>query len=490
MKKTYIYILIALGLSFTTVSCSDFLSEDSREDLAEEDQEVIEVQKFLTAAYGQFDLWDYGFSYLGITEIISDNSDKGSSSTDPGGDKQILDELTYTPSAGSFGSMWKNWYKSIGKSTQSMQKTEQSIEKAKQEAIESGEQLNIENQNLKVRYLGEAHFLRGLNYFFLVRGWGDVPIQEYDSIKRVDADSVYNYLIKDLKYAELNLPVVSKYGSTDLGRATQGAAQGLLSKVYLYRKDYQNSYDYANKVINSGQYGLFTNYSDNWKSENHNGKESIFEFQAVSATSGNVAKGIQQYSVTQGARGGSNGWGWGFNTPSDNLLNDFNNSGDFVRRDATIIFRNGTLYDGRIIGNTENARYNYKAYTPNSPGADQNDRSIMYMRYSEVLLIKAESANELGLTAEALDALNTVRNRVNLPNITETDKTKLREIIWHERRLELAMEHDRWFDLIRTRQAESVMKALGKPFTNKNWLFPIPNDQISVTPEMPQNTDW
>lgn len=475
MKKTYIYILMILGLSLTTVSCSDFLDEESRENQAEKDQDAISVDKFLTAAYGQLNLWDYGFSYLGITEIISDNSDKGSSSTDSGGDKQIIDELTYTPSAGSFGAMWMNWYKSIGKSTQSMQKTIQG---------------NLADKSLENRYLGEAHFLRGLNYFFLVRGWGDVPIQEYDSIKRVDADSVYNYLIKDLQFAEANLPVVSKYAVADLGRATQGAAQGLLSKVYLYKKDYQKSYDYANKVINSGEYGLFANYMDNWKSENHNGKESIFEFQAVSATSGNVAKGVQQYSQSQGARAGSNSWGWGFNTPSEDLLNDFNNSGDSVRRDATIIFRNGTLYDGRQIGNTENAMYNYKAYTPNSPGAGQNDRSVMYMRYSEILLIKAESANELGLTSEALSALNTVRNRVNLPSITEADKTKLREIIWHERRLELAMEHDRWFDLIRTRQAESVMKALNKPFTNKNWLFPIPNNQITVTPEMPQNPGW
>ena len=115
----------------------------------------------------------------------------------------------------------------------------------------------------------------------------------------------------------------------------------------------------------------------------------------------------------------------------------------------------------------------------------------MYLRYAEVLLIKAEAANELGKTSEALDALNQVRKRAKLANITETDQTKLREIIWHERRLELAMEHDRWFDLNRTGQAGVAMRAAGKPYVDgKHNLFPIPNDQLIQTPDMGQNPNW
>lgn len=476
MKKYYIYILSIIGLASLTMSCSDFLDEPSRENIGTEDNDTYKAETILTGAYGQFNSWDYAFSFLGITEIISDNADKGSAASDSGGDKDLLDNLTYTSSAGSFLAMWTNWYKTIGKASQSIQYTLNA---------------NLADKKLETRFVAEARFLRGLNYFYLVRGWGDVPIQQYDSITRVKSDSVYNYLINDLLYAEANLPTVSKYAAKDLGRATQGAAQGLLSKVYLYKKDYKKSNEYADKVIKSGEYGLLTNYLDIWKSENHNSKESLFEFQAKSARDGSVAQGMRQYSQTQGARGGSNGWGWGFNTPSEDLLNDFNNSGDTERRNATIIFRNGTLYDGRQIGNTENAMYNYKAYTPNSPNADWNDRSVMYLRYAEVLLIKAEAANELGLTSEALNALNQVRNRAKLSNITETNKDKLREIIWHERRLELAMEHDRWFDLIRTGQAAKVMQALGKSFViGKNELFPIPNTQITLTPQMPQNPNW
>lgn len=473
MKKIYISIVLS-GLLFTS-SCSDFLDQPSREKIGVDDGDAYTASDLLTGAYGQFSDWDYAFSYLGITEIISDNADKGSSPTDTGGDKDLLDNLTYTSSAGSFLSMWTRWYSSIGKATQ---------------AIEFAEDANMSDKDLAARYMGEAHFLRGLNYFFLVRGWGDVPIQAVDPSKRASVNDVYNYLIEDLKYAEENLPLASDYAASDKGRATKGAAQGLLSKVYLYQKDYQNSYDYANKVISSGEYALTPNYIDNWKPEGINNSESVFEIQAKKEDGNSIAQGIQQYSQTQGARAGDNSWGWGFNTPSEDLLDDYTNSGDAIRRDATIIFRNGTLYDGRVIGNTENAMYNYKAYTTNSPNQSQNDRTIKYMRYSEVLLIKAEAANELGKTTEALDALNQVRSRVSLPDITETDKDNLRKIIWHERRLELAMEHDRWFDLIRTGQAENVMKAVGKPFTSRNWLFPIPNDQLTQLPDLGQNTGW
>lgn len=476
MKKKYIGILSVLSLIFFATSCSDFLDEDSRENIEQKDKEIYSAEKVLTGVYGQFNSWDYAFSYLGITEILSDNADKGSSPTDKGGDKDILDDLTYTSSAGSFDAMWTKWYKSIGAASQ---------------AIEFTEKAGITDKTLEARYIGEARFLRALNYFFLVRGWGAVPIQEYDLVARTSVDSVYSYLEADLLYAEKNLPVVSKYAAKDRGRATQGAAQGLLAKAYLYQKNYQKAYDYANKVINSNEYALLDSYLNIWKAEYHNSKESIFEFQAKASGDGSVAQGMQQYTQTQGARGGSNPWGWGFNTPSQNLLKAFNDSKDQVRRDATIIFRNGTLWDGRAIGNTENEMYNYKAYSSSGANSGWNDRSLIYLRYAEILLIKAEAANELGKTSEALETLNLVRKRVKLDNITETTQNTLRNIIWNERRLELAMEHDRWFDLVRTGQAEAAMLANGKTYIKgKHELFPIPNNQLNQTPNMPQNPGW
>lgn len=477
MKKIYTNIIYAFAAIILITSCSDFLDEDSREQVEMEDQAIFSAEQFLTGVYGQFNSWDYAFSYLGITEILSDNADKGSASTDGGGDKDLLDNLTYTSSAGSFEAMWKNWYKTIGAATNTIRFIETNV--------------NLTDTDLKNRYIGEAKFLRGLNYFFLVRGWGDVPIQEVDSVVRVPQKEVYQYIENDLVAASKLLPVASKYSAVNVGRAAKGSAQGLLSKVYLYQKEWQKAYNYADSVITSGEYALIDNYADIWKPDGTNSKESIFEIQAKGSGDGNPAQGIRQYSVTQGARGGSNGWGWGFNTPSESLLKAFNDAEDVIRRDATIIFRNGTLWDGREIGNTENPMYNYKAYTPNGAKEDWNDRTIKYMRYAEVLLIKAEAANELGKITEALEALNKVRERVNLTPSTTTDQAKLREEIWNERRLELAMEHDRWFDLVRTGKVAEAMRTAGKNFVvGKHELYPIPNRQIQQTPDMPQNPNW
>lgn len=472
MKKIYIGI-VAVLTGILLSGCSDFLDVDSREKVeAGDGEEVYTPEMFVNGIYGMFTDWDYAFSYLAITEIISDNADKGSSPSDSGGDKDLFDNLTFTSTSGSFESMWKRWYKTIGRATQS---------------IEYTEKYDLTDAAYKNRLIGEAKFLRALCYFYLVRGWGDIPIQEGDLSVRVPQEEVYAYIEKDLLDAVNTLPAKNEYEPKDLGRATKGAAQGLLSKVYLYQKKWQQAYDYATTVINSGIYDLEEDYAVIWRASAENGVESLFEIQARGES---VAHGVQQYSETQGARGDT-GWGWGFNTPSENLLEAYNLAGDEIRRDATIIFRNSTLWDGRIVGATENPMYNYKAYSSANAGAGDGDKNIRILRLGEIYLIQAEAANELGDTNAALTALNRVRDRVNLPNVTTTNQGELRSAIWLERRLELAFEHDRWADLIRTGQAETAMRNAGKNFiAGKHELFPIPNKQIDEVPAISQNPNW
>jgi hypothetical protein len=112
------------------------------------------------------------------------------------------------------------------------------------------------------------------------------------------------------------------------------------------------------------------------------------------------------------------------------------------------------------------------------------------LRYAEVLLIKAEAEAQLGNTAAAEAALNQVRTRVDLDAVSGLGQQELIEKIWTERRLELAFEHDRWFDLVRTRQAPEAMAADGKSFQERHYLFPIPENQLIQTPEMEQNPGW
>ncbi|MGO1596760.1 MAG: RagB/SusD family nutrient uptake outer membrane protein [Sphingobacterium sp.] len=472
LRKLNIPILFATGLLM--MGCADdFLDVPSQERVeAEHSGENYHPETLVNGVYGMFTDWNYGFAFLGISEIISDNANKGSSPTDTGTDKDILDALTYTSTAASFASLWEHWYKSIGRAS---------------EAILYAQEYEMEDESYRQRLIAEARFLRALNYFYLVRGWGDIPIQEIDLIDRAPTDQVYDYIETDLNFAIENLPVKSAYAAKDLGRATKGAAQALLAKVHLYQQEWQPAYDLAQAVINSGEYGLEADYATIWRSTGENGTESIFEFQARGES---IAHGVQQYSQVQGPRGGTAGIGWGFNVPSDNLLEAFNTENDEIRRDATIIFRGEILYDGREIFNTENPMYNEKAYSSANGGADDTDKNIRYLRLGELYLIKAEAANELGNSAEALSALNAIRSRVELPTISNSDQSALRQSIWKERRLELAFEHDRWFDLVRTKQAEVAMPAAGKNFLTKHYLFPIPNNQLIQTPDMQQNTGW
>lgn len=481
-------IAIFIFASVLIVGCSkDFLDVESRENIAVEDRdENFTPVDFVNGIYGYFTQFAYAFPYLGITEIISDNADKGSSPTDTGADKHFLDNLNYTSTVGSVASMWEIWYKTIGRANYAIAyaRADETIDAALQE-----------------RLIGEAKFLRAYTYFFLVRSFGDVPIQgeiefvngepvvdpEVDLAVRIPKEEVYAYIEQDLMDAMAVLPSKSEYAAADLGRATSGAAQALLAKVHLYQEEWAEALENANAVINSGEYSLNPNYETIWRESSENGPESIFEIQARGEP---IAHGVQQYSTTQGARGTS-GWGWGFNTPSENLLEAFEAEGDEIRKNATIIFAGETLWDGREVSpSVANPRYNEKAYSSANAGAGDGDKNIRVLRLGEIYLIKAEAAAHLGDLETAMQALNIVRERVELEPVSGLGQQELIEKIWNERRLELAFEHDRWFDLIRTGQAAEAMAADGKDFEERMTLFPIPAEQINQTPAMEQNPGW
>lgn len=488
MKPLYKIALCSVSLMLMLGCSKDFLEVESRENIAAVDSdENFTPVEFVNGVYGMFTEWPYAFSYLGITEIISDNADKGSSPTDTGGDKNLLDNLTFTSTAGSIRAMWEHWYKTIGRANYSIAYTRS---------------FGLQDQELEDRLVGEAKFLRAFTYFYLVRAFGDVPIQgeiefvngepvidpEADLSVRDPKEEVYAYIEQDLLDAIEALPTKSEYSSENLGRVTKGAARALLAKVHLYQEEWEEALKYANAVVNSGEYSLNPDYAEIWRESSENGVESIFEIQARGEA---IAHGVQQYSTTQGARGTS-GWGWGFNTPSENLLNAFEAEGDEIRKNATIIFAGETLWDGREVSESvENPMYNEKAYSSANAGAGDGDKNIRVLRLAEVYLIKAEAANELGMTDVAEAALNKVRARVELEPITGLSQDALRLEIWNERRLELAFEHDRWFDLIRTGMASEALAADGKDFIEgKHELFPIPEAQLIQTPTMQQNPGW
>ena len=310
---------------------------------------------------------------------------------------------------------------------------------------------------------------------------------EYN-IPRSTADEVWDAIEQDLTDAASVLP--PSYGQADIGRATKGAALALHAKVAMYRKKWQDVFDLTNQVMQLG-YSLFPNYEQLFRIQNENNSESIFEIQCQYIPGNNDASN-SQYSQVQADRDVSPSVGWGFNVPTQDLVNAYE-PGD-LRKDATILFAGETTPEGDVVplpGVGSPSMYNQKSYVPfttaakNNQGADQN---VRVLRYADVLLMNAEAANELGNTTQALSSLEMVRARARnmqsdptvLPQITTTDQAALREAIWHERRVELAMEFDRFYDLVRQGRAATVLAPKGFK-AGKNEVMPIPQNEIDLS---------
>ncbi|MFE3848594.1 RagB/SusD family nutrient uptake outer membrane protein [Flavobacterium sp. LB3P45] len=472
MKKIYISMFVLSAYFFSGCS-NDYLDVDQTESISTKDIALFNndagAATFVTAIYSKFLDWNMtSFSWIGLSSIASDDADKGSSPGDTGSDKDLMDALTYNASTPSTSEIFGANYEGINRCNQ---------------ALSIIPQLDQANPALRARLLGEAKFLRAFMYFTLVKTYGGVPIIDHLPNPSSDADrimqltrktsaEVYAFIAIDLTEAIAALPNKSEYAAAEKGRASKGAAYALLAKVNLYQKNWQKVVDNCNLVTG---YSIVPNYASMFRLAGENDAESIFEIQGTGSV---PAKGISGYSNTQGARG-NGGWGWGFNTPSQSLVNAYE-TGD-VRKNATIIFRGTTLYDGRVVPVTvENERYNYKAYSSAFTDAWETDVNIKYLRYAEVILMKAEALNELNQTPAAIPLLNQIRARAGLGNTTAASQAAVRTAIWKERRVEMAFEHDRFFDLVRTGQAVAAFAIDGKTFVaGKHELFPLPQAFIT-----------
>ena len=472
MKFNLKYKIVSL-LVFTVVfsSCEDDLNVLPNDQMTEIDflNNPENAIQLVNGVYNKQLDWNmYSFSWIGMTSITSDDADKGSTLTDTGSDKHKMDNLTFESTDMSFNDVWNGRYDGIYRANN---------------ALFYLEQLNID-ANLKNRLIGEVKFLRALFYFDLVRCFGGVPlvvskidINDSETVNNVvfvrkSKTETYAQIETDLTDAIEKLPIKNQYVGDNIGRASKGAAQALLAKAYLYQEKWQLAFDMSNNVMTSGQYDLLPNYADVWKEIGENKSESIYEVQAT------LTKGLVGYTDVQGPRGTPD-LGWGFNTPSVQLMNSYE-PGD-VRKNATIMMVPSVLWDGFVAPSTwNNPRYNYKAYQSSiaeswDGNKGETAKNLRILKYSDILLIHAEAAFKLGNTSEALTQVNVIRNRALLPSLT----TLTIQQLFNERRWEMAMEHDRWFDLVRTGQAKAAMEANGKDFViGKHEFFPIPSDQI------------
>jgi hypothetical protein len=439
-------------------------------------QEFFKTQddatKAVNSIYANLRAWNNtAFAPMAIESLGSDEAEKGSTPADASY-MNAFDNFTVTATEGQIQDFWNGEYQDI-------QLCNQVLDNVPNISMDA---------TLKNRYLAEAKFVRAYAYFRLVRAFGDVPLRlhlpkdasEYNLPRTPKAD-VWAAIETDLTDAAAVLP--QSYGSNDIGRATKGAALALHAKAAMYQKKWDLVLSLTNTVKGLG-YTLFPNFEESFRIPNENNSESVFEIQAQSLGGGAATS---QYSQIQGVPGNLN-LGWGFNTPTEALVAAFE-TGD-PRMDATIIFRGETTPQGDAIEiSGPNPRYNQKSYVPKSYPFIQNqgeDQNVRVLRYAEVLLMNAEAANETGDATTALADLELVRARARggnnaiLPKITTTDQTALRTAIWHERQVELAMEFDRYFDVIRQGRAQTIFGPKGwKP--NKNEVWPIPQNEIDLS---------
>lgn len=486
MKLKYNLIAIAL-LGFSFSSCSDFLEQNPQTDLSENDfyKTADDILSAVNGVYSSLQEGDiYGNWYV-FGEIPSDNTRNqlsGSVTT-----QNEFDQFYIDTQNSMIANFWKAAYKVINRTNTVLGRID-------------GIEINTELAN---RYKLECKFIRALMYFNLVRVYGDVPLvlkeisisESYD-ILREPKENVYNQIIADLKEAQ-DLPV--SYSTAEDGRATQGAAKALLANVYMTLHKYAEAETILAEIINSGRYSLLENtpgslnidgYKNVFSPVNHNSKEGIFEIQFLKGGYGEGSNYANNFApensgtnvVAVGGTGGNN-------IPEMDIYNAYE-EGD-LRRDFSMSLG---YYDNRKNNEWVESRYVCKFM---DVPYQNNDASNNYpvIRYADVILMYAEALNQNGKTAEACKYLNMTRRRgfgyqtteTSPVDLQTTDKAQFALMVEQERRVELAFENHRWFDLIRTGRAVEVMRSKGFSLNETNLICPIPQKQIDVNPKLTQN---
>jgi len=492
--------IISIGLiSLVTLfwSCSDFLDKEPYEDpSAEVIKDEAAAIALVNGAYQPLQRPKLYNMRIWTLDIVAGNSEVGAGGGNDGIETiQLANFVTGTDNAAALD-IWRGPNPGILYCNT---------------VLESVPNMDID-EDIKNRCIGEAKFLRAHYYFILVQLFGDVPLsltpaQPGDDLypTRTDKDLIYqDVIIPDLLDAIELLPPRETYESADKGRASRGAAAGMLSKVYLTLGNYQEALEMCNLVEELG-YTLNPDYSDCFGGEERhkNTEESLFEVQFLGLTKAGFWDDENQanwLSTYMGPR--NSGWvggAYGWNQPTEKFVSQYE-EGD-LRKDKTILYEGGTDFDGHAYKKTmSNTGYNVRKFLVPlsvSPDYNTNSASIIVLRYADVLLMKAEALNELGSTAEAEAPLYEVRKRAGLTDRTDVEgltQEQMRDKIRHERRTELAFEGHRWFDIIRWENGQyalDFLHSIGKVnASEKHLLLPIPQKERDSNPNLSQNPGY
>ena len=484
--KNIKFIISFVIIGLMAASCKKFIDYNPHEDYqitaADYLKSSDDYQKMVIGTYSPMQ-WMWANTVIG--DVASDNSVAGGeNATDQLGFQQI-DDYQMVANNSYLTEAWKACYEGINRANY-LHENKTKLEFTGKDAL-----------------YGEVYFLRAYYYFELVKMFGDVPlfterrlgISDSKTIPRSAKAEVYKQIEIDLNNAISVLPITN----IQKGRITKYAAQALLGKVLLYQNKFDAAATMLENVVN-GPFSLVTNFGDIFLQAGENGTESVFEIQYSNASpfydwsnpgrgQGNLA--VQVCGIRNLTGNSPYGQGWSTNLPTTNLANAFA-SGD-KRKDVTVLnieaYKNANpaLAITYLVAPYKNTGLYNQKYLPRK-GETSGQVELNYLnnfrtiRFADVLLMAAEANNRATTPndAKAQTYLNRVRQRAfgDLNhNITSSGAT-LKQAIWDERRLELAMEGDRFFDLVRTGQAVSKITGF---VAGKNELFPIPQQEIDIS---------
>ena len=484
--KNFNYILSMAIIILVASSCKKFVDYKPSEDYQITADDYLksqdDYQKMVIGTYSPLQ-WIWANTVIG--DVASDNAvSGGENATDQLGFQQI-DDYQIVANNSYLTEAWKSCYEGINRANY--------LEENKAKLDFTG----------KDALYGEVYFLRAFYYFELVKMFGDVPlfvdkrlsVSDSKNYQRTPKAAVYTQIEKDLADAIAVLPITN----IQKGRVTKYAAQALLGKVLLYQEKFTEAAAMLENVVN-GPFSLVPNFGDIFLQAGENGTESVFEIQYSNASpfydwsnpgrgQGNLA--VQVCGIRNLTGNSPYGQGWSTNLPTANLAAAFA-AGD-KRKGVTVLdieaykTANPSFGITYLVAPYKNTGLYNQKYLPRK-GETSGQVELNYLnnfrtiRYADVLLMAAEANNRASATndSKAQTYLNKVRQRAfgdMLHDISATGAA-LKQAIWDERRVELAMEGDRFFDLVRTGQAASKITGF---VVGKNELFPIPQQEIDIS---------
>ena len=484
--KNFNYILSMAIIILVASSCKKFVDYKPSEDYQITADDYLksqdDYQKMVIGTYSPLQ-WIWANTVIG--DVASDNAvSGGENATDQLGFQQI-DDYQIVANNSYLTEAWKSCYEGINRANY--------LEENKAKLDFTG----------KDALYGEVYFLRAFYYFELVKMFGDVPlfvdkrlsVSDSKNYQRTPKAAVYTQIEKDLADAIAVLPITN----IQKGRVTKYAAQALLGKVLLYQEKFTEAAAMLENVVN-GPFSLVPNFGDIFLQAGENGTESVFEIQYSNASpfydwsnpgrgQGNLA--VQVCGIRNLTGNSPYGQGWSTNLPTANLAAAFA-AGD-KRKGVTVLdieaykTANPSFGITYLVAPYKNTGLYNQKYLPRK-GETSGQVELNYLnnfrtiRYADVLLMAAEANNRASAAndSKAQTYLNRVRQRAfgdMLHDISATGAA-LKQAIWDERRVELAMEGDRFFDLVRTGQAASKITGF---VVGKNELFPIPQQEIDIS---------